>query len=160
MTRLRRFLFDCTFMLAADPPLPPPLLEPLLFSLPAAKVHVWSLTQFYPVSVSQSRTIERLGLRQLHAQKLTQGFTSVFFNDVLGSLVWFIWWRCIFNVRGKVESPWRGHIFPKAHVAANKNVHNFWHCFLVEYSMPFHMVWSILLGLLAPETTFWLVEIL
>ena len=44
MTRLRRFLFDCTFMLAADPPLLPPLplLEPLLFSLPAAKVQVSS----------------------------------------------------------------------------------------------------------------------
>ena len=43
---------------------------------------------------------------------------------------------------------------------ANKNVHNFWHCFLAQYSMPFHMVWSVLLGVLAPETTFWLVEIL
>ena len=39
-------------------------------------------------------------------------------------------------------------------------VHKKRHHFLAQFSMPFHMVWSVLLQVLAQKTTFWLVEIL
>ena len=49
----------------------------------------------------------------------------------------------------------RAHIFPKAQVAANKNAHNFQHHFLAQFFMLFHMVWSILFGVLALKTLEW-----
>ena len=39
-------------------------------------------------------------------------------------------------------------------------VHKKRHYFLVQFSMPFHTVWSVLMRVLAQKTTFWLVEIL
>ena len=51
-------------------------------------------------------------------------------------------------------------IFPKARVALNKNAHNFRPHFLAQFFMLFHMVWSILFGVLGQETTFSLVEVL
>ena len=44
------------------------------------------------------------------------------------------------------------HIFPKAEVAANKNAHNFKHHFLVQFFILFHLVPSILNGVLAFKT--------
>ena len=52
------------------------------------------------------------------------------------------------------------HIFQMAQVTSNKMVHKKRHHFLAQFSIPFHMVWSVLLRVLAQKTTFWLVEIL
>ena len=52
------------------------------------------------------------------------------------------------------------HIFQMAQVTSNKMVHKKRHNFLAQFSIPFHMVWSVLLRVLAQKTTFWLVEIL
>ena len=52
------------------------------------------------------------------------------------------------------------HIFQNTQVTSNKMVHKKRHHFLAQFSMPFHMVWSVLLQVLAQKTTFWLVEIL
>ena len=50
--------------------------------------------------------------------------------------------------------------FQNAYVTSNKMVHKKRHHFLAQFSIPFHMVWSVLLRVLAQKTTFWLVEIL
>ena len=47
------------------------------------------------------------------------------------------------------------HIFPKAQVATNKNAHNFWRHFHAQFFMLFHMMWSILLRVLALKTLYW-----
>ena len=47
------------------------------------------------------------------------------------------------------------HIFQKAQVAANKNAHNFRHHIPAQFFMLFHMVWSILFGVLALKTLEW-----
>ena len=52
------------------------------------------------------------------------------------------------------------HIFQNAQVTWNKMVHNKRHHFLAQFSIAFHMVWSVLLQVLAQKTTFWLAEIL
>ena len=52
------------------------------------------------------------------------------------------------------------HIFQNAQVTSNKMVHMKRHYFLAQFSTPFHMVWSVLLRVLAQKATFWLVEIL
>ena len=52
------------------------------------------------------------------------------------------------------------HIFQNAQVTWTKMVHKKRHCFLAQFSIPFHMVWSVLLRALAQKTTFWVVEIL
>ena len=44
------------------------------------------------------------------------------------------------------------HNFPKAQVAANKNANNVQHHFLAQFFMLFHMVRSILFGVLALQT--------
>ena len=44
------------------------------------------------------------------------------------------------------------HIFPNVKVTWNKNEHNFWHHFLAQFFVPFHMMGSILLGVLALKT--------
>ena len=51
-------------------------------------------------------------------------------------------------------------IFPNAQMTSNKMVHKKRHHFLAQFSIPFHMVWSVLLQVLAQKTTFWVVEIL
>ena len=56
--------------------------------------------------------------------------------------------------------PYYCHIFPNAQVTSNKMVHKKIHHFLATFSIPFHMVWSVLLRVVAHKTTFWLVEIL
>ena len=50
------------------------------------------------------------------------------------------------------------HIFQNAQVTSNKIVHKKRHHFLAQFSIPFHMVWSVLFRVLAQKT--WLVEIL
>ena len=52
------------------------------------------------------------------------------------------------------------HIFLNAQGTWNKMVHKKRHSFLAQFSIPFHMVWSVLLRVLAQKNTFWLVEIL
>ena len=52
------------------------------------------------------------------------------------------------------------HIFQMAQETSNKMVHKKRHHFLAQFSIPFHMVWSVLLRVVAHKTTFWLVEIL
>ena len=65
----------------------------------------------------------------------------------------------IFTGYYKYELVWKFfftcHIFPKAQVAADKNAHNFWHQFPAQFFMLFHMVWSILFGVLALKTIKW-----
>ena len=43
-------------------------------------------------------------------------------------------------------------IFQNTQVTSNKMVHNKRHHFLAQFSMPFHMVWSVLLRVLASKT--------
>ena len=45
-------------------------------------------------------------------------------------------------------------------LALNKMQHHFWHLFLTQFLMLFHMVPSVLLSMVAMWTIFWLVEIL
>ena len=52
------------------------------------------------------------------------------------------------------------HILQMAQVTSKKVVHKKRHHFLATFSIPFHMVWSVLLRVVAHKTTFWLVEIL
>ena len=52
------------------------------------------------------------------------------------------------------------HIFQKAQVNSNKMVHKKIYHFLAQVFMVFHVVWSVLFRVLAPETTFWTVEFL
>ena len=47
-----------------------------------------------------------------------------------------------------------------AQVTSSKMVHKKRHYFLTQFSKPFHMIWSVLLRVLAQKSTFWLVEIL
>ena len=47
------------------------------------------------------------------------------------------------------------HIFPKAQVASNKNAHNFIHHIQALFFMLFHMMRSILFGMLALKTMKW-----
>ena len=49
------------------------------------------------------------------------------------------------------------HIFQIGQVTSNKTQKR--HHFLAQFSIPFHMVWSVLLRVVAQKTTFWLVEI-
>ena len=70
----------------------------------------------------------------------------------LGSLL-------IFSVLKNFVSP-RFHIFQNVEVTSNKMAHKKRHHFLAQFSIPFHMVCSVLLRVLAQKTTFWLVEIL
>ena len=44
------------------------------------------------------------------------------------------------------------HIFQNALVTSNKMVHKKRHHFLAQFSIPFHMVWSVLLRVLAQKT--------
>ena len=44
------------------------------------------------------------------------------------------------------------HIFQNAQVTFNKMVHDKKHYFLEQFSIPFHMVWSVLLRVLAQHT--------
>ena len=47
------------------------------------------------------------------------------------------------------------HIFLKAQVASNKNAHKLRHHFWAQFFMLFHMMWSILLRVLALKTLKW-----
>ena len=47
------------------------------------------------------------------------------------------------------------HIFPNARVTSNKTAHNIRHYFQAKFFMLSHMVWSILLGVLALKTFKW-----
>ena len=72
--------------------------------------------------------------------------------------LWTIWTLCI---REKdFSSDIKVHISQMAQVTSNKMVHKKRHHFLATFSIPFHMVWSVLLRVVAHKTTFWLVEIL
>ena len=44
------------------------------------------------------------------------------------------------------------HIFQKAQVASDKNAHKLQHHFWAQFFMLFHMMWSILSGVLALKT--------
>ena len=52
------------------------------------------------------------------------------------------------------------HIFQNVQVTSNKMVHKKRHHFLTQFSIPFHLVRSVLLRVLAQKTTFRLLEIL
>ena len=53
-----------------------------------------------------------------------------------------------------LEQNMMSHIFQNGQVTSNKMVHKKRHHFLAQFSMPFHMVHSVLLRVLAQKTAF------
>ena len=61
-------------------------------------------------------------------------------------------WRNASRCSARIQ--WKNlvsHIFPKAQMASNKNVHNFWHRFLALYFMPLSLVRSLFCSKCLPQ---------